>query len=162
MSNIFNNPSLGELSFDKVINEVKSYLEQEPEQSYSLVIGTDSQDKEKKGVDFVTAIVVRRIGFGGRYFWKREKKDNIHTLRNKIYTETMLSLNLATEFVPKLKYALNGKTPTYDLEIHIDVGERGETRDMIKEVVGMVNGNGFKAKTKPESYGASTVADKHT
>lgn len=162
MSNIFHNPTLGELSFDKVIDEVKSYLEEEPEQSYSLVIGTDSQDKDRVGMDFVTAIVVRRIGFGGRYFWKREKKDNIHTLRNKIYTETMLSLNLATEFVPKLKYALNGKTPTYDLEIHIDVGERGETRDMIKEVVGMVNGNGFKAKTKPEAYGASTVADKHT
>jgi predicted RNase H-related nuclease YkuK (DUF458 family) len=33
---------------------------------------------------------------------------------------------------------------------------------MIKEVVGMVTGNGFKARTKPESYGASNVADKHT
>jgi len=33
---------------------------------------------------------------------------------------------------------------------------------MIKEVVGMVTGNGFTAKTKPDSYGASKVADKHT
>ena len=32
---------------------------------------------------------------------------------------------------------------------------------MIKEVVGMVTGNGFTAKTKPYSFGASTVADKH-
>jgi len=38
----------------------------------------------------------------------------------------------------------------------------GPTREMIKEVVGMVNGNGFTAKTKPESYGAFVVADKHT
>ncbi|MBU3957376.1 ribonuclease H-like YkuK family protein, partial [Patescibacteria group bacterium] len=38
----------------------------------------------------------------------------------------------------------------------------GPTREMIKEVVGMVNGNGFVAKTKPESYGAFVVADKHT
>jgi len=26
----------------------------------------------------------------------------------------------------------------------------------------MVNGNGFTAKTKPESYGAFVIADKHT
>jgi predicted RNase H-related nuclease YkuK (DUF458 family) len=32
---------------------------------------------------------------------------------------------------------------------------------MIKEVVGMVNGSGFEAKTKPESWAASSVADKH-
>lgn len=160
----FNNPTLGELSFDGVINQIKLYLEDSPDLRYSLVIGTDSQEssKAKNEIHFVTAIVVRRIGFGGRYFWKKEKRDKIRTLRDKIYTETMLSLNLATEFVPKLKYALNGKTPTYDLEIHIDVGEKGETRDMIKEVVGMVNGNGFKAKTKPEAYGATNIADKHT
>ena len=41
-------------------------------------------------------------------------------------------------------------------------GEYGDTRDMIKEVVGMVTGNGYVAKTKPEAYGASYVADKHT
>jgi uncharacterized protein len=50
----------------------------------------------------------------------------------------------------------------YDLEIHIDVGPLGPTRDMIREVVGMVNGNGYVAKTKPDSWGASSVADKHT
>lgn len=160
---IFYSPTLGELEFSQVIREIKNYLESEPRSRYSLVIGTDSQDKkgDRKVVNFVTAVVVRRIGFGGRYFWRSKKIDSIKTLRDKIYTETMLSLDLATDFVPKLKYALNGETPAYDLEIHIDVGEKGETREMIKEVVGMVNGNGFKAKTKPEAYGASTVADKH-
>jgi len=42
------------------------------------------------------------------------------------------------------------------------VGEVGPTREMIKEVVGMVTGSGFVAKTKPEAYGAAVVADKHT
>jgi predicted RNase H-related nuclease YkuK (DUF458 family) len=32
---------------------------------------------------------------------------------------------------------------------------------MIREVVGMVVGNGYTAKTKPESFAASSVADKH-
>lgn len=160
----FYNPTLGEMSFLAVLSEIKNYLEKEPDLRYSLVIGTDSQEKKngKKQIDFVTAIVVRRIGFGGRYFWHKQTLTSIKTLRDKIYTETMLSLNLAIEFVPKLKFALNGNNPSYDLEIHIDVGEKGDTREMIREVVGMVQGNGFKAKTKPEAYGASTIADRHT
>ena len=48
------------------------------------------------------------------------------------------------------------------MEIHVDVGEHGDTREMIKDVVGMVTGNGFVAKTKPYAYAASYVADKHT
>ena len=83
-------------------------------------------------------------------------------IRDKIYAETIMSLNFATSFVPLLKKGLNGHLPNYNLEIHVDVGEHGDTRDMIKEVVGMVTGNGFVAKTKPDAYGASYVADKHT
>ena len=33
---------------------------------------------------------------------------------------------------------------------------------LVKEIVGMVNGFGFLARTKPESYAASKVADKYT
>ncbi len=55
----------------------------------------------------------------------------------------------------------NADEPNYDFQIHIDVGQNGPTRDMIKEVVGMVRGNGFKAKIKPESYAASSIADKY-
>ena len=80
---------------------------------------------------------------------------------DKIYLETLISVETAKVFVPKLKTSLNGNGH-YALEIHIDVGEAGPTREMIKEVVGIVQGNGFTPKTKPESYGASSVADKHT
>jgi len=71
-----------------------------------------------------------------------------------------MSLDFAENVVPKLRAIISHAK--YDLEIHIDVGALGPTRDMIREVVGMVNGNGFTAKTKPESWGASSVADKHT
>ena len=135
-----------------------------PGASYGLVIGTDSQNKRINGkelVDFVTAIVVHRRGKGGRYFWQKHRKGKIYTLRDKIYTETILSVETAKSFVPKLKTSLNGNGK-YDLEIHIDVGEAGSTREMIKEVVGIVRGNGLTPKIKPEAYGASTIADKHT
>jgi len=167
INDVFQSQTHGQLKTNEVINQIKFFLEEEPNAQYSLVIGTDSHEKQSakngsKDISLVTAILVHRKGFGGKYFWKRFNKTNIHTLREKIYSETMSSLNFALVFVPLLRKNLNGHTPKYNLEIHIDVGEHGDTRDMIKEVVGMVTGNGFVAKTKPEAYGASYVADKHT
>lgn len=150
----------------ELLTEIRSFLEEDPNSAYSLVIGTDSHEKNrvgnKKTINVVTAIVVHRKGYGGRYFWKRKTVNNIVTLRDKIYAETLESLDFAREFVPVLKKELNGSLPQYNLEIHVDVGERGETREMIKEVVGMITGYGFVARTKPFSYAASYVADKHT
>lgn len=162
----FNSVTYGQLKIDESITLIKLFLEEKPNEEYSLVIGTDSHEKgSSKGTKtlvLVTAVIVHRKGFGGKYFWKRKEVSNIHSLREKIYSETLESLNFATIFVPRLKRKLDGKSPNYNLEIHIDVGEHGDTRDMIKEVVGMVTGNGFVAKTKPYAYGASYVADKHT
>src|SRR4030043_183845 len=57
---------------------------------------------------------------------------------------------------------ING-TAEIDFVTAIVIYRKGRgARDMIREVVGMVTGNGYVAKTKPESWGASTVADKHT
>ncbi len=160
----------GELSLSGIISKIKEFLEEQPELEYSLVIGTDSHEKntviksrnKTKEINLVTAILIHRKGFGGKYFWRRQNKKNIHSLREKIYAETITSLTFASVFVPLFQEALNGKSLKYNLEIHVDVGEHGATREMIKEVVGMVTGSGFVAKTKPESYGASYVADKHT
>lgn len=157
----------GQLSIDEVLQMIKDFLKENPKSEYSLVIGTDSHeisgsDFKNKKINLVTAVLIHRRGFGGKYFWNRNSVGNIHSLREKIYAETMTSLSFASTFVPLLKKKLNGQSPNYNLEIHIDVGEHGDSRDMIKEVVGMVTGSGFVAKTKPFAYGASYVADKHT
>ncbi len=164
MKNQFHSPSLGKMNLTRVVQEILAFMELEQKEKYDIVVGTDSEGNGK--VDFVTAIVVHRIGRGGRYFWKREFKNGINHLRPKIYQETTFSLETAQELLSRLKKHWengngNGNPSNYNLEIHVDIGENGKTRDMIKEVVGMVRGNGFNVKTKPESYGASNVADKH-
>ena len=160
----FISPTKGELGVSQVISEIEDFVNEEPRSFYRLVIGSDSQTKAINGkaeINFVTAIVVHRRGRGARYFWKKEKKYvKVPVLRDKIYTETTMSLEIAEEFVPEIRKRIS--PAKYDLEIHIDVGPLGPTREMIREVVGMVNGNGYVAKTKPESWGASSVADKHT
>lgn len=164
LNSYFFSPTYGKMSQDEVVKNIVSFIREDPKALYNLAIGTDShavQGNSLQKVSFVTALVIHRIGKGGRYFWQENKVSGIATLRDKIYAETLLSVTFAQKFIPTLKMALtNGEK--YELEIHLDVGEKGETRDMIKEVIGIVVGSGFIAKTKPDSYGASIVADKHT
>jgi len=146
-----------------MVGEISRFVEDDPGSYYRLVIGTDSQLKQINGTaecDFVTAIVIHRMGKGARYFWRKEKVKKNLVLRDKIYAETLRSLETAQKMVPDLRRAVS--PAKYDLEIHIDVGSLGPTREMIREVVGMVSGNGFVAKTKPEAWAASSVADKYT
>jgi predicted RNase H-related nuclease YkuK (DUF458 family) len=160
----FESPTLGKLSLSQVSQEVAQFIKTQPQDFYRLVIGSDSQERKLKGkkeLSLVGAVVVHRLGKGGRYFYQKRKRPQPHSLREKIYTETLLSLEIAQKLLPQVNKILNGKK-SYELEIHIDVGRVGETRNMIKEVVGMVQGNGYTAKTKPDSFGASKVADKHT
>ena len=159
----FISPRYGEMDIRNLMKEISSFVEEDPDSTYRLVIGTDSQVKKSRGnaeCDFVTAIIIHRLGFGARYFWRKEKLNTAPVLRDKIYKETMMSLDLANDLVPDLKRHMNGSN--YALEIHIDVGSVGPTREMIREVVGMVTGSGYVAKTKPDSWGASKVADRYT
>lgn len=160
----FENPNLGKVDLEQLTKNIASFIKADAQQPYRLVIGSDSHEKRlngKKELNLVGAIIIHRQGKGGRYFYQKQKRAEPHSLKEKIYVETLFSLEIATELLPLINKELNGKKP-YELEIHIDVGRVGETREMIKEVVGMVTGNGFTAKTKPESFGASKVADKHT
>ena len=50
----------------------------------------------------------------------------------------------------------------FNLEIHVDIGENGRTKELIDEVVGMIIGNGLAVRIKPHAYAASAVADKYT
>ncbi|MBI5452603.1 ribonuclease H-like YkuK family protein [Candidatus Gottesmanbacteria bacterium] len=156
---VFNSPTFGVLTLADVRQKVLEFMAKLPEYKYQLVIGTDSQPKNGSGCDFVTAIVVHRIGTGGVYFWKRiVEKKSLH-LRNRIYKEATFSLTCAEELLAAFK---NDGITKYDVEIHVDIGNHGKTREMIAEIVGMVRGSGFIVKTKPDSYGASKVADRHT
>lgn len=153
----FISPSKGTMTFDQVFADMVAYIAQHPNDRYRIMIGTDSQVGEQ--TCFVTAIIVHRQGKGARYYCTREFEPVPYRLRQRIFYEASRSLGLASELTSRL--AENGFADL-NVEIHLDIGEKGPTRDLIKEVVGMVVGSGFDARIKPESYGASKVADKYT
>ncbi|PJE69756.1 MAG: hypothetical protein COU98_00240 [Candidatus Staskawiczbacteria bacterium CG10_big_fil_rev_8_21_14_0_10_38_10] len=164
----FYSPSKGNLPFEKVIEEIFQYIAERPEKFYEIVVGCDSSSGDK--ISFPVAIVVLRVGWGGRFFLKKVKypdsfKKRFSNFHQRILQEVLLSCELALF----LKEALNKKMQSLSSRlnyqfryIHADVGEQGQTRDMIKEVVGLIKSNGFEAKIKPESFAASVVADRYT
>ena len=156
---MFQSPTFGELELPQVREKIINFLSCEPDRTYQIVIGTDSQPHNGSGVDFVTAIVVHRVGNGGIYFWKRIVNKKHYFLRERMYLEATLSLETAETVLALLHK--DGITK-YDVEIHVDIGKFGETREMINEIIGMVRSSGYQVKIKPESYAASKVADRYT
>lgn len=155
---LFHSPSRGHMELKEVVDEIIRFINEDPRYEYKIIVGADSQEHHV-GVNFVSAIVVHRVGRGGRYFWKRISRPNIKNLRLRIYEEANLSRELAERVVELLA---KGHGLPYHLEVHVDVGVNGPTKTMINEVVGMIRGSGFEVKTKPEAYGASKVADRYT
>ena len=155
---LFNDSFGTKIGVKQVVGEVVRFMKEDPKRKYKVMIGTDSDGSSEEIIDFITAVVVHRIGNGGRYFWRRASLNRFHTLRDRIIKEVMFSLDTAKEVLAALK-ELDG--PQFDFEIHIDVGEKGETKMVMQEVLGMVRAYNFEARVKPESYAASKVADRH-
>lgn len=182
----FYSPTKGALSLGGVINELINYKKEDPQAKYRIVIGTDSDAKEKRA-EFVCVVAVHRIGKGGRYFWSRLYDERRLDLRSRIHQEATISLALAGALLEKElelhqmkvdigqsiieifksleKNPQNGLAKeiifSNELEIHVDIGRGGPTREMIREIVGMIKGSGFYVKIKPEAFAAANVADRH-
>ena len=154
----FHSQTYGDLEYEEIIEKIALFIKADSNFKYKVIVGTDSESRNKQG-DFVTAIVVHRIGKGGIYFWRRQLLPNMVAITDRIAKETQLSIELAWRLRDTFQH--NGLSG-YEPEVHLDVGEGGVTRDMIRWVTGMVLGSGLQYKIKPEAFGATKVADKHT
>lgn len=171
--NVFTSPTYGRLSWDEALAKMVWFMGTDTSASYEVIIGTDSEavngtarpqrladDKSSMAgvADYVSALIVHKKGRGGIYFWSRQKLEKIFSMKQRIWQEALISLNLAEKMVKDF-----GSLGMFDLnlEIHVDVGPNGPTREMINDIVGMIRANGFKVATKPASWGASHVADRH-
>ena len=161
----FYNPTKGKLSFSQVVEEIFNYLKEKPERFYDIIVGCDSSNDK---LSFPIAIVVLRVGQGGRFFLKKIHYSDSHKKRfsnwhQRVLQEVLLSCELALELREKLREKIENSQEKFNWRfqyIHADIGQVGPTRDMIKEVVGLIRSNGFEPKIKPESFAASVVADR--
>ncbi|MBI4138327.1 MAG: hypothetical protein HY482_01895 [Candidatus Wildermuthbacteria bacterium] len=160
----FINPTKGSMDLKSVLSELVLYMKEKPERSYEIIVGCDSSATQEPA--FPLVIVALRKQEGGRFFYTRVQYPaprKFYNLHDRILEEVLLSCHLALwlreNFTKKIKE--EGVTVPYQfLHIHADIGENGATKDMIKEVTGLIRGNGFEPMIKPLSFAASKVADR--
>ncbi len=124
-----------------------------------LHIGSDSQQAGPL-TEYVTVVVLHRVGKGGRVFFCRERIPRIKELRDRLWKEVWRSTQLAMELStpPELGTDLH---PINVTAVHIDanVDPKHKSSKYVEELVGLVMGCGFSAIAKPEAWAASHAAD---
>ena len=149
----FKSPTYGTLEKEQVFNYLKKSILQE-KGNYKVIVGTDSQNTYK--TKMVVVICLINEGHGGVFFYHIDLLPKIKNLNTKIFTETEKSLEIARE----LNEYFHEEGIRVDVEIHVDIGREGKTKDLIQSILGWITAEGFVAKIKDESYVASTIADR--
>jgi predicted RNase H-related nuclease YkuK (DUF458 family) len=162
---LFRNLSQQNITFDMVADKIIDYIDKEPDKDYVLAIGTDSQTASETKV--VLSITLHRLYNGGIFFLhtKYHQAYKRNQLHQKLYEETQASLDAAEILIEKLKdrgLDIQEETSHIHLSIHMDIGEHGPTSKYIQELEGWVRAVGYDYEIKPNSYAASTIADKYS
>lgn len=149
-------------NFQEVYEKILEFIKGDLNCSYRISIGTDSQVANR--TMFVTCIHIHRVGKGAIGFLHKSLLQRpVTSLREKIYMETCQSLQLAYMFSDdKIKCITKLLHRKVSFEFHIDIGEKGPTRTLINEMMGLVKGSNFVPRIKPDSYCASSFADRFT
>ena len=154
---IFISPTNGKMTKTEIYDFILKKIQENQitkEHDYSIIVGTDSQNSYKTKMVLVICLIDK--GHGGRYFYHIDWMKKIKDINTKIYTETEKSLEIARE----LNEFLHDNDVRAEVEVHVDIGRHGKTKELIQGILGWVTSEGFTAKIKDESWVASTIADK--
>ena len=154
----------GQLSLNEIPEKLMLFYDRNAAygEPMELTIGTDSQN-HASFTKIVTVISMICKGHGGIFFYETEFRDLIKIVKQKLETETYISLETAKALLDELDddnyRVLIDECP---LSIHIDAGNapQGKTRDLIQGLTGWVHAMGYECEVKPDSYSASTIADR--
>ncbi|TSB46818.1 ribonuclease H-like YkuK family protein [Alkalicoccobacillus porphyridii] len=157
--------------FEQVFDHIISFMNQQPQAQYKLMLGTDSQ-VHPRFTRFISGIVIQRLGYG---VWACASKTvvnrKMNNLHERISYETTLTEEVAAMFTESHKTELINiilphiyEGATFTIEGHIDIGagKRNRTREFVREMRGRIESSGLEAKIKPDSFVASCYANRYT
>lgn len=171
MNDVFQNLKEKGMSFEEVFERIIQFMKRDPRGSFRLMIGTDSHVHPTYTL-FITGIVVHQEHKGAWACIRRmnipRRMDNLH---ERISFETSLTEEIVSLFSEEKKnqlidivlpYIYKGASFTMEGHIDIGIGKRNKTRIFVEEMVSRIEAMGIEPKIKPESFVASTYADRYT
>lgn len=152
----FHSPTMGQLDKEEVFADLERTLLSGTEQ-YEIIVGADSQLR-RGGTAFAIVISLIQVGRGGRFFYHTFQERRVSSLQQRIQLEAFYAVQLACQ----LRDYLRDRTIDVPIRLHFDIGHNGPTSKLIQSILGVAHANNFTAQIKPDSFCASTIADKFT
>lgn len=160
------------MDLNTVFSRIESFMKKEPHANYNLIIGSDGQ-VHRGFTKLITGIIIRRESRGAWACYRQVIiPREIRSVRNKLSTETSLSEEIACYFDNRkrsqlediiLPYVYQGAS--FEVSIHIDAGSDkfiSKTAFFVAEMVDRVESLGWLPVIKPDSFGASSYADRYS
>jgi len=141
-----------------------------------IMVGCDS--KQKRKITLYSLVIVlydEDLHKGAHVIYMRIRTPKERELFSRMMNEAVYALNLSLWLDEKLedfyivpKFTPNEydkSIPTRRVEIHVDVNpeegrdKRNKSHVAYSSIMGMICGSGFRVKSKPIAYAASTAAD---
>lgn len=163
MEKVFTRGNGKKVNYSQMIKIIAEYIKKDLKAEYDITIGTDSQTHSESKV--VEVIAVHKVGDGGIFFYHSEYRERFRALKEKIVEETARSLENANGFLDNIELLLledniDIEKLNLNFHIHCDIGHKGKTKELIKEITNWVNSLGYDCLIKPESYTASGIANR--
>lgn len=161
---IFRSQTYGNVELEEIPFKLNEFYKRNKHwgSQFNIIIGTDSQNHDYTKV--VTVIAITCSGHGGIYFDHVKKINRISNVKEKLNYETGDSLLVATKLLEIFEDEdeLAELYLNSHLAVHIDAGTNlnGKTYMLLKDLIGWVTATGFDCKIKPDSFVASSIADK--
>lgn len=161
---MFKSPTYGNLQIGQIPDKILTfYLDHTKyDAPVHIIVGTDSQNFDDTKIVSVVAVICE--GHGGMFFYEITRHALIQDVRTKLHTETNDSLKVAETLVEIMESDKKYEEMYLNcpIAIHVDAGNsrNGKTRELIPELVGWIRACGYDCSVKPDSFVASTIADR--
>ncbi|WP_412976118.1 ribonuclease H-like YkuK family protein [Ornithinibacillus sp. 179-J 7C1 HS] len=159
------------MTFNEVFHHIVRFMKKDPSGRYKLIFGTDSQIHPTY-TRFITGIVIQCESKGA---WACIRKvivpRKMTILHERISYETTLTEEVVSMFSEDKKSQLIDivlpyiyKGSSFTIEGHIDIGatNKNRTKVFVNEMVGRMESLGIEPKIKPNSFVASSYANRFT
>ncbi|WP_090788181.1 ribonuclease H-like YkuK family protein [Paenibacillus sp. GP183] len=166
----FRNTTEKGLSLEKVHERILHFMRLDPKAEYKFIIGTDCQ-VHTGHTKFITGVVIQRMGKGAWACYRQVIiPRTFSSIKEKLSTETSYSEEIALFFNEQRRSEMEDivlpfvyQGASVEMFIHIDAGTdklKNKTAMFVEEMVRRVESMGMVPIIKPDSYVASSYANR--
>lgn len=154
----FLDPKGNVYTISDVITKISDTIKEFPDESFKIFVGSDSQNKKRRTI-FVSSVAIYKVGKGGTFYYTKAWVKKKQSIYERLIKEVGDSIELMELL---LKGGIEKVISKDEIEIHIDMGYNGRSREVVETAKGWCQGMGFNFQIKPTAIGATYIANKYT